>query len=66
MEKNRIKAVPLVLGVDAERGYALLSWIDGRNVAIVGDGDVDAAVEFLAAIHQLRPDRLGSTPTAGV
>jgi len=54
MEKNRIKAVPRVLGVDAERGYALLSWIDGRNVAMVGDGDVDAAVEFLAAIHQLR------------
>lgn len=54
MERNRIEVVPRVLGVDAERGYALLSWIDGRDVAAVQDGDIDAAVQFLAAIHGLR------------
>ena len=54
MERNRIEVVPRVLGVDAERGFALLSWIDGRDVAAVGDDDIDAAVEFLSAIHGLR------------
>ena len=54
MEKNRIEVVPRVLGVDAERGYALLSWIEGCDVATVGNHDIDAAVEFLAAIHRLR------------
>lgn len=54
MERNRIEVVPRVLGVDAKRGYALLSWIEGRDVAAVGDGDIDAAVQFLAAIHGLR------------
>jgi hypothetical protein len=54
MERYRIEVVPRVLGVDAERGYALLSWIEGRDVAAIGDDDIDAAVEFLAAIHELR------------
>ncbi len=54
MERNRIEVVPRVLGVDAERGYALLSWIEGRDVAAVENCDIDAAVQFLAAIHGLR------------
>jgi len=54
MERYSIDTVPRVLGVDGERGYALLSWIDGGDVADIGDADIDAAVGFLAAIHALR------------
>lgn len=54
MERYHIDVVPRVLGVDIERGYALLSWIDGGDVVEVGDGDIDAAVAFLSAIHELR------------
>src|SRR3984957_10942083 len=43
MERYRIDTVPRVAGVDGERGYALLSWIDGRDVTAIGDADVDAA-----------------------
>jgi hypothetical protein len=59
MERYRIDAVPRVLGVDRERGYALLGWIDGSDVTDVNDADIDTAVVFLAAIHGLR-----STPWA--
>jgi hypothetical protein len=54
MERHRIDTVPRVLGVDGEHGYALLSWIDGGDVAEIGDADVDAAIVFLSAIHGLR------------
>jgi Phosphotransferase enzyme family len=40
--------------VDAGRGFALLSWVDGAQVDRIGDADIDAAVTFLAAIHDLR------------
>ena len=54
MERHRIDMVPRVLGVDRAQGYALLSWIDGSDVAKPRDADIDAAVEFLLAIHELR------------
>ena len=54
MERHGIDTVPRVLGVDAEHGYALLSWIDGRDVTEIGDADIDAAIVFLTAIHGLR------------
>jgi Phosphotransferase enzyme family len=54
MEHCLIEEVPRVLGVDTERGYALLSWIEGGDVTEVGDADIDAAVTFLSAIHKLR------------
>jgi hypothetical protein len=54
MERYRIDTVPRVLGLDAERGYALLSWIDGGDVGAIDDADVDAAVAFLEAVHGLR------------
>jgi len=54
MERYRIGTVPRVLGVDAEHGYALLSWIDGSDVDAVSCADIDAAVVFLTAIHGLR------------
>lgn len=54
MERFRIDTVPRVLGIDRERGFALLSWIEGIDVTEVGDRDIDAAVSFLSAIHALR------------
>jgi hypothetical protein len=54
MEHYQIDTVPRVVAVDNERGFALLSWIDGRDVVEIGDGDIDAAVTFLTAIHRLR------------
>jgi len=54
MERYRIDTVPRVLGIDAERGYALMSWIDGSDVTAVRDADIDAAVAFLSAVHGLR------------
>jgi hypothetical protein len=54
MEQYRLDVVPRVLGVDIDRGYALLSWIEGAEVFEPTEIDVDAAVAFLAAIHALR------------
>ena len=54
MERYHIDMVPRVLGVDGEHGYALLSWIDGSDVAELSDADIDAAIVFLTAIHGLR------------
>src|SRR3984957_4035551 len=54
MERHGIDTVPRVLGVDGERGYALLSWIYGSDVTEIGDADIDAAIVFLTAIHGLR------------
>ena len=54
MERYRIDTVPRVAGVDRERGFALLSWIDGVPVTEISGADVDAAAHFLAAIHALR------------
>lgn len=54
LERHRIDMVPRVVGVDDQRGYALLSWIEGGGVVDIGDDDVDSAVQFLAAIHALR------------
>jgi hypothetical protein len=54
MELSNVRDVPRVVGVDPQHGYALLTWIDGSEVGELGDGDVDAAVAFLAAVHGLR------------
>ena len=54
MERYQIDSVPRVAGVDRERGFALLSWIDGGAVTDIADADIDAAVKFLTAIHGLR------------
>ena len=54
MEHYQIDTVPRVVAVDSESGFALLSWIDGRDVVDIDEGDIDAAVAFLTAIHQLR------------
>ena len=54
MERYRIDAVPRVAGVDRERGFVLLSWVEGAAVTEIVESDVDAAAHFLAAIHALR------------
>jgi hypothetical protein len=54
MERHGIDTVPRVLGVDGAHGFALLSWIDGRDVVEVSDSDIEAAIVFLTAIHGLR------------
>jgi Phosphotransferase enzyme family len=54
MERYRIATVPRVAGVDHERGFALLSWIDGTPVTAISRRDVEAAAHFLSAIHALR------------
>lgn len=54
MERYRIETVPRVVGVDEERGFSLLSWIEGTAVDDVADSDLDDAAVFLAAVHELR------------
>lgn len=54
MERHRVDAVPRVVGVDQDRGYALLTWIDGSAVREPTNADVDAALAFLETIHGLR------------
>lgn len=59
MQRFGVGPVPAVIGVDSERGYVLLSWIEGGSVTQVRNADVDSAVNFLGAVHRLR-----STPWA--
>jgi hypothetical protein len=59
MERYHIDSVPRVVGVDHQRGFALLSWIDGAAVTDIVDADIDAAAHFLATVH-----KLGNTPWA--
>ena len=54
MERYHFDTVPRVVGVDDRRGYALLSWIDGADVVEISNDDIDAAADFLGAIHDLR------------
>jgi hypothetical protein len=54
MENAKLDTVPRVVAVDTADGYALLSWIDGTEVTGLNDGDIDAAVAFLASFHNLR------------
>jgi Phosphotransferase enzyme family len=54
MERYGIATVPRVAGVDRKRGFALLSWIEGTAVTKIADADIDAAADFLSAIHALR------------
>ena len=54
MERCGVASVPRVVGADRQRGYALLTWIDGSAVGNVTDSDIDAAVAFLGAIRDMR------------
>jgi fructosamine-3-kinase len=54
MEQAQLPGVPRVIAVDSKQGYALLSWLEGAVPDRLADSDIDAAVNFLGAIHQLR------------
>lgn len=54
MERYNIVTVPRVAGVDEDRGFSLLSWIEGTAVIDLADSDLDAAAAFLGAVHHLR------------
>ena len=66
MASRNIDVVPRVVAADPERGFVLLSWIEGSAVGEAGDADIDAAGKFLAAIHALRhaPDAARQPPAA--
>jgi hypothetical protein len=59
MARSRLDNVARIVAVDRERGYALLTWIDGAKVSTPTDADIDAALAFLATIHGLR-DAVGA------
>lgn len=54
MEQQGFECVPKVVAADRNRGFAVLSWIDGTPVGTVRDRDIDQACEFLARVHALR------------
>jgi hypothetical protein len=54
MTRNGITCVPRAFAADAERGYALMEWIDGEPAAEPAAADIDTACAFLAAVHALR------------
>ena len=55
MERHGIAVVPRPLASDAERGYALLSWVEGDPIDDSADEtDIGAAADFLANLHRLR------------
>jgi hypothetical protein len=54
MERHAIAVVPRAIASVPERGYALLSWVEGSAVHAPDATDIDAAAAFAAAIHGLR------------
>jgi hypothetical protein len=65
MQRNGIAVVPRALASLPERGFALLSWIEGGAVDNPDAIDIDAAVDFAAAIHHLRDtDEANQQPLA--
>src|SRR5215472_5205597 len=66
MARHGIAAVPRVLACDRERGFALLSWLDGAPVGALSEADIDAEAAFLGELNALRgtaefpPERLAS------
>jgi fructosamine-3-kinase len=65
MAQAELATVPRVIAVDRERGYALLSWLEGAVPDQLTDGDINAAVSFLGAIHALRTTQwAGQQPAA--
>jgi hypothetical protein len=53
MEHHGVAVVPRLLASDAERGYALLSWVEGDPVDSADETDIEAAANFLANLHRL-------------
>jgi hypothetical protein len=53
MQRHGIATVPRPLASDAERNYALLSWVEGESVDEAEEPDIDEAADFLARLHRL-------------
>jgi hypothetical protein len=53
MQRHGIAAVPRPVASDAERNYALFSWVEGDAVARAEESDIDAAADFLARLYRL-------------
>ncbi len=56
MARHRVPGVPRLLAQDRARRLALLEWIAGRPPRRIGPGEVDRALEFLAAVKELSRD----------
>lgn len=56
MQRGAIESVPRVIAADPQRGFVLMTWIEGDAVDGVSDADIDAAGAFLSAVHALRRD----------
>jgi hypothetical protein len=56
MAGRGIEAVPRAVAADVERGFVLLSWLDGEPPGVITAADIDRTIEFLAQIHALRGD----------
>jgi hypothetical protein len=54
MVRHGIQVVPRMLASDAEHGYGVLSWVEGDPVENPGNTDIDAAIDFMAMVHELR------------
>jgi aminoglycoside phosphotransferase (APT) family kinase protein len=54
MQRHGIDRIPRLLAMDRQQGFALLTWLEGMPVTALHEADVDAAAEFLAALHALR------------
>ena len=65
MERHRVDTVPRVVGVDNDRGYALLTWIDGSAVREPMNADVDAALGALQSVFPFRGVVRGETAVYG-
>lgn len=54
MVRNGMDNVPSLVTFDRLRNMAVFVWLDGRPVDMAGPAEIDAALEFLHALHGLR------------
>ena len=54
MEHSHIDCVPRVVAMDRQESWLLITWIEGSPVDNADEGDIDAADQFLSAVHTLR------------
>lgn len=54
LERCAIGNVPKPIAADREKGVALYEWIDGSAVVDATEADVDAALAFMALVHECR------------
>lgn len=59
MWDNGVRAVPRAIAEDRNHHCAIYEFIDGESPANVAMGDIEALVDFLAALQALRPKAAG-------